>query len=1519
MKHLKISLFILLAFLAIGVVKINAGTITEDITVSVDTPLPDLTADIPTTTPSTPTVGVVQTFYSTIRNIGNASTSSTFKYFWQVRNITNNWAYEDIYTGATAGPLSAGGVITNGASLTYTFSNTDKYEVRVCVDKTSYLNEGTISESNEENNCSGLLEFTPTSPVIPAPNLKITAWVGWEGDGRSVVFEGIDHVDGPVELYEGQNYAVSWGKVDGAVNGCTLDGVSISTNGETVNTYTANVLNKTHTLTCKDSNNVSYTDTVSFSMPPAPLTFTSACSSDGKSVTLNWTLPSGYTNAYVRGYTPFIIDAFNTNTTTVSVNPDTTYSGIYLHTKAKTNSAWGPIRILPDFRCSSPVNLTAYPVSPNTAYTYLSQKFSGVIENIGGTTSGGNFPYYFQLIDNSEGSTFDIPGGTAGPLTSGASVTVNSSYTFQSPANYYSIRLCVDKSASYDGGVITESNENDNCSTPTSLTVSNPTTSVSVSASPLRHDVLRGSTVSLTYTTSTSTGNSTQCRVLNYDKTLEIKSYSTANPILITAPNSVGAFGYYIQCMDSVVQSSTGISDPIIVATKPQITFNKNGGTTDASFTSKYVNYGSAINVLPSEPTKTGYDFLSWNTSPEGTDLTFLATTPVYSDLTVFAQWKINEYTVTATSNVGGTILPSSVSVPYGSNTQFTITPDSVNGYYFKVSDVTSTCGTGSLSGNIYTTASITANCNVNVNFSRMSATLTTPSNNVIIPGEGSTYNAVFSWSITNPMTTPTAITSSNTRGASFSTSNNVSTSLATPQSGSKTIAVPYGTNNFYLYNNGVSLVSPVPVTVSCNTANGYYWNGSSCVLTTYTVSTSVLTDGVVSGVGGIVSPYTSSVVNYGTNTFFNFTLSTGYKLNSFSGCGVWYDSSESAYVVENVKSDCTVTFDTRKMTGALSPSSTSCTIVVGSSSCYVQLSSVVNNAIGPSSAVTANAWSYLPTSKYPALNISVANTSSNSVVVPYSSRTFYLYNNAIELDQKTVTASCVLGSSWDSVTNTCKKNQYLVSTSIITDGILSNAGGSANPSSATVDYGNSTSFSITTNPGYSLGTVSGCGGTLSGSTFTTSSITSACEVSISFTLNPMIGTLTPVSDVCYIPLNSDRCNQDIVWYIEVPRGLTTAITSSGMTDRVVSTNMAVYQSGTESFAIPYLDSTGTHVSKFFQLYNNGVELATTSVRAECGENTIWNNKSKKCTSSVGDIIAENCVITQDTDNCDSKITWTTEHPIVVSEVTTPNNIVVATGNNGTTTYPVSCSGSGSVSDCQRTFFLYNGGDPELGQATATARCSIINKWNVNDKVCRYQSPILTLNATPCTIPLNGSSCNTILSWNTEYSDQTSVLKKGSTVLVSQNSNSGYYQSLPFGSHSFTLTNKESVVEAVATVRCADYTHWNSSVNKCLIDPPSPDNITFTAIPSIILPGKSSTLSWDASKVIDTSIGDTCTIGEQKASESSISSTLSVGSSGSKKVTPSETTTYTLTCKNSSGEDDNPLLIKVVSITVKEN
>ncbi len=79
----------------------------------------------------------------------------------------------------------------------------------------------------------------------------------------------------------------------------------------------------------------------------------------------------------------------------------------------------------------------------------------------------------------------------------------------------------------------------------------------------------------------------------------------------------------------------------------------------------------------------------------------------------------------------------------------------------------------------------------------------------------------------------------------------------------------------------------------------------------------------------------------------------------------------------------------------------------------------------------------------------------------------------------------------------------------------IAGEGGSITPASSVVAHGQTTTFNVIANTGYGISEASGCGGSLSGNTYTTGAVSAACTVNVSFELLPPDAptvTLTPQS-----------------------------------------------------------------------------------------------------------------------------------------------------------------------------------------------------------------------------------------------------------------------------------------------------------------------------------------------------------------------------------------------------------------------
>lgn len=69
------------------------------------------------------------------------------------------------------------------------------------------------------------------------------------------------------------------------------------------------------------------------------------------------------------------------------------------------------------------------------------------------------------------------------------------------------------------------------------------------------------------------------------------------------------------------------------------VEFSGNGADVGANPGSMEADKGEALGSLPTAPSRTGYLFAGWNTSPDGSGSSFYADTTVNSDMVVYAQW----------------------------------------------------------------------------------------------------------------------------------------------------------------------------------------------------------------------------------------------------------------------------------------------------------------------------------------------------------------------------------------------------------------------------------------------------------------------------------------------------------------------------------------------------------------------------------------------------------------------------------------------------------------------------------------------------------------------------------------------------------------------------------------------------------------------------------------------------------------------------------------------------------------
>jgi hypothetical protein len=178
--------------------------------------------------------------------------------------------------------------------------------------------------------------------------------------------------------------------------------------------------------------------------------------------------------------------------------------------------------------------------------------------------------------------------------------------------------------------------------------------------------------------------------------------------------------------------------------------------------------------------------------------------------------------------------------------------------------------------------------------------------------------------------------------------------------------------------------------------------------------------------------------------------------------------------------------------------------------------------------------------------------------------------------------------------------------------------------------------------------------------------------------------------------------------------------------------------------------------------------------------------------------------------------------------------------------------------------------DPSGQQATASV--SVITSTVTTVRV-------LAFTASPTTIAAGAQSK---LSWMVEGADTVTI----SSIANNVDSKSGTYDVSPAATTTYTLTAKGAGGTVTANVTVT-VTGTTSS---------DPKIVRFEATPANILSGESSTLSWTT----------------ENGATVSISGIGTVDASGSKTVSPTTTTTYTLTVKGSDGSQvSSPVIVTV--------
>ncbi len=476
---------------------------------------PDLTAS--GITPTATTVNAATTLVTTVSNGGNASTGASFTTLFQRATSAAGANATDIGTANTAA-IAAGSSRT--PTLSYTFTSTGTFYVRACADKSSATNNGVISESNENNNCG------PWTAI----------GVGAAGGGSApTVALSINGQNSSSSVTQGTQSTLSWSTTN--ATSCTASANptnsgwngSKATSGSQTTGASLSPGTYQYTLTCSGdggsaSDTVTLTITSAPSAPTVNLTINGQNSSSsvvqGTTSTLGWstsnvTSCTASANPTNSGWNGSKATSGSQNTGS-SLSPGTYQYTLTCSGDGGSTSDTITLTITPDScanGATNPPSCTTCPggysmvggvcvqnqpdliasattASPGSVTAGNATTLSGSITNQGNAAANSpdrtpTFNNWFQITppgtasDANDDTFVNVTVTT--PLAAGASQSVSkSSSEYSNPfgaaapfssAGNWQVRLCAD---TYSGGRVTESNENNNCGTWRTVTVSAP-------------------------------------------------------------------------------------------------------------------------------------------------------------------------------------------------------------------------------------------------------------------------------------------------------------------------------------------------------------------------------------------------------------------------------------------------------------------------------------------------------------------------------------------------------------------------------------------------------------------------------------------------------------------------------------------------------------------------------------------------------------------------------------------------------------------------------------------------------------------------------------------------------------------------------------------------------------------------------------------------------------------------------------------------------------------------------------
>jgi len=294
-------------------------------------------------------------------------------------------------------------------------------------------------------------------------------------------------------------------------------------------------------------------------------------------------------------------------------------------------------------------------------------------------------------------------------------------------------------------------------------------------------------------------------------------------------------------------------------------------------------------------------------------------------------------------------------------------------------------------------------------------------------------------------------------------------------------------------------------------------------------------------GPGGTITP-TTQTVNAGATARFTVTPNSGYQIASITGCGG--SLSGTTYTTGPITGNCAVsasftTEQTYTVTATAGPGGT-----ISPPSQIVDAGATVRFTVTPNSGYMVASVTGCGGSLSGATYTTGPITGNCAVSASFTTEQTYILTlnaagtgtgtvggagNYAAGDTVTLTATpnsgsvfagwspapCAASFTMPAQNLTCiatfRRNAYTVTAT-------AGPGGTITPATQTVEAGATARFTVTPNSGYQIASITGCGGSLSGVTYTTGPITEACTISASFTLTepPAPPTGVSASDGAY-------------------------------------------------------------------------------------------------------------------------------------------------------------------------------------------------------------------------------------------------------------------------------------------------------------------------------------------------------------------------------------------------------------------